>query len=82
MLWFFLMFGDALTILSERYERDARQAVGSHTRGDLLLALNPGVTLVDGRTLTSRRESYTINLSIGDSRFRWPGRITDAGAYQ
>jgi hypothetical protein len=25
MLWVFLMFGDPLTILSERYERDARR---------------------------------------------------------
>jgi uncharacterized protein DUF4240 len=47
------------------------------SRGDLLLVLNPGLTLADGQP-ASRREPYTINLSIGDSIFGWPRPITEA----
>ena len=48
------------------------------SRGDLLLALNPGVTLVRVGESTPGRDPYTINLSIGASAFGWPRRITEA----
>ena len=51
------------------------------SHGDLLLALNAGTTLIDDSEPTSRREPYTINLSIADSHFGWPRRITEAVAY-
>lgn len=47
------------------------------SRGDLLLVLNPALRLADGQA-GSRREPYTINLSIGDSSFGWPRPITEA----
>ena len=47
------------------------------SRGDLLLVLNPALRLADGQP-ASRREPYTINLSIGDSTFGWPRPITEA----
>lgn len=51
------------------------------SRGDLLLALNPGVTLVPVGESTPGRDPYTIDLSIGDSAFGWPRRITEAVTY-
>lgn len=48
------------------------------SRGDLLLALHPAVTLFPGVESTPHRKPYTINVSIGDSRFGWPRRITEA----
>lgn len=51
------------------------------SRGDMLLALNPGLTLSDVGQSPARRGPYKIDIAIGDSRFGWPGRITDAVAY-
>ena len=46
-------------------------------RGVLLQVLNPALRLADGQP-ASRRELYTINVSIGDSSFGWPRPITEA----
>jgi len=52
------------------------------SRGDLLLMLNPTVTLGDDGASPSRREPYTINVAIGDSTFGWPRPITEAVAHR
>lgn len=53
------------------------------SQGDLLLVLNPGVTLLDGEESDPGDERQSINLSFGgDSRLGWHGWITDAIAFQ
>lgn len=53
------------------------------SRGDLLLALNPAVTLSNvDESVSEDVGKYSINMVLGNSALGWAYRITDAIAYQ